>query len=210
MVHVITNDMNFITYSLKKITYRLSVSPSSPPHPMKNSARLYWALLQSSNNPKFPVASSVMCFQEGWRRVDSGKFSGSHCCAAPCAAGTQERTDHVHCLQRLDIQRAGQMEHRQSNPHGQFRQEVNIFGASAQARFLSHVLSVYQSHTCVLILFSPLLHCFPSNIFPSVLRYYMHILGPKSDVGIFVRYAMNSLVLQTEWLKFFGSIMLVI
>jgi hypothetical protein len=58
------------------------------------------------------------------------------------------------------------MEHRQSNPHGQFRQEVNVFGASAQAKFLSHVLSAYQSHTCILILFSLLLHCLPSGLFP--------------------------------------------
>ena len=172
---------------------------------MKHSAHLYWALLQSSNNPKCPIASSAMCFQEGWWRADSGKFSGSHCGTAPCAAGTQERADHVHCLQRLDIQRAGQMEHRQSNPHGQFRQEVNVFGTSAQVKFLTQVLSAYQSHTCVLILFSLLLHCLPSGLFPRVLRYYMHILAPRSDVGIFLRYTMNSLVLQTEWLRFVGS-----
>jgi hypothetical protein len=102
------------------------------------------------------------------------------------------------------------MEHRQSNPYGQFRQEVSVFGTSAQDKFFSHVLSTYQSHTCVLILFSLLLHSLPSGLFPRVLRYCMHILAPRSDVGVFVRYTMNSMVLKTEWLRFFGCIMLVI
>jgi hypothetical protein len=57
------------------------------------------------------------------------------------------------------------MEHRQSNPHGQFRQEVNAFGTSAQAKFLSHVLSSHQSHMCVLKLFSLLYIVFQAAYF---------------------------------------------
>jgi len=162
---------------------------------MSNSARLYWALLQSPNNSKCPVASHCLCFQKGWWRADSGKLSGSHCSTAPRAAGTEERGGHVHCLQRLDIQWPGQMEHRQSNPHGQFRQEVNVFGVSSQAKFL---LSLSVSHVCLNIIF-PSLHSLPSGLFPRVLRHCMHILAPRSDVGIFLRYTMNSLVLQSDW-----------
>ena len=110
----------------------------------------------------------------------------------------------------MDIERAGQMEHRQSNPHRQFRQKVIVFGTSAQDIFLSHVLSAYQSHMRILILFSLLLHCLPSGLFLKVLHYCMHILTPRTDEGLFLRYTMNSLVLQTQQLNFFESEMLVI
>jgi hypothetical protein len=65
------------------------------------------------------------------------------------------------------------------------------------------------SHVCLNIIFNSI-NSIPSGLFSRVLRYCMHILAPRSEVGVFRRYTVNLLVLQTEWLRFFGSIMFVI
>jgi len=71
-----------------------------------------------------PVSSSLICLQERWWWAQSGKLSGTHCCAPSSVAGAQECADHVHSIQWLDIQWPCLLEHWQSHPHWQFWQEV--------------------------------------------------------------------------------------